>query len=486
MCKCANEWHPFTHLIIIYLYKMNQLKKPEYILSVFYFILTYVSQEFVFFGDMVQFGSRHSHYFYNNNFESFWLPNSLDSGHPPIFGIYIALCWKIFGKSLAVSHWAMFPFLVLIAFAIPRLLKNNIASSSITFISLLFFFEPTLRAQANLTSPDIVLIAFFLWALICYQEQKNLGLMLVLIPMSFISLRGMMLLFAFYFAVISHQYYLTKKISFKNFLAFTHLFIPAVFICFYWLFRHYQLTGWIGFHNDSPWASSFQTVGAEQILKNLFLMIWRFADFGRITVWLICIGFAFYQFKRKDKLNPTQIFLLLLAAYLFIVYSANTLFADGLVGHRYYLPIYLLAFLLAIQWIQMYAGKFQNLAVLSIAISFIIGSYYIYPSKIAMGWDATPAHRPYYSLRAGMIEYLEKNNIAINNVAAGFPSLDSRENLELNGDTSKFQSYHLHNTKYILWSNVFNYPDNLQDSLLSKKIIYELEKEGVFFKLLER
>jgi hypothetical protein len=85
-----------------------------------------------------------------------------------------------------------------------------------------------------------------------------------------------------------------------------------------------------------------------------------------------------------------------------------------------------------------------------------------------------------------MIEYLEKNNIAINNVAAGFPSLDSRENLELNGDTSKFQSYHLHNTKYILWSNVFNYPDNLQDSLLSKKIIYELEKEGVFFKLLER
>lgn len=465
---------------------MNANKYAGYIISALYILLTYTSQENIFFGDMVQFGSRHSHYFYLHNFESFWLPNSLDSGHPPIFGLYIAKCWKLFGKNLAVSHWAMLPFLLLIAFAIPRLVKNYVNTGSVLFISLLLFFEPTLRAQASLTSPDIVLIAFFLWALICYQEQKNFGFMLVLIPMSFISLRGMMLLFAFYLAVISHQYYLTKKISFKNFLAFTHLFIPAVAICFYWLFRHYQLTGWIGFHNDSPWASSFQTVGIEQVFKNLFLMTWRFVDFGRITVWLFCIGFALYQYKRKDKLEAKQIFLTLLVAFLFIVYSANTLFADGLVGHRYYLPIYIVALLLALQWIHRYIIKYKDLVSTSIAISFIIGSYYIYPSKIAMGWDATPAHRPYYTLRANMINYMEDNHISINNVAAGFPSLDSREYLELNGDTSRFQSYHLHNTKYILWSNVFNYPDELQDTLLSKKVIYELEKDGVFFKLMER
>ncbi len=100
----------------------------------------------------------------------------------------------------------------------------------------------------------------------------------------------MMLLFALYLAVISHLYYLTRKLSIKNFVAFSHLFLPAVAICFYWLFKHYQLTGWIGFHNDSPWASSFKTVGIEQVFKNLFLMIWRYGDFGRITVWLVCIG----------------------------------------------------------------------------------------------------------------------------------------------------------------------------------------------------
>jgi hypothetical protein len=464
---------------------MKQDKLAPYIIALLYALLTYVSQEHVFFGDMVQFGSRHSHFFYEQNFEHLWLPNSLDSGHPPIFGMYIALCWKWFGKSLLVSHWAMFPFLLLIAFAIPRLLKNYITSSAITFISLLFFFEPTLRAQASLTSPDIILIAFFLWALVFYQENNNLGLMLVLIPMSFISLRGMMLLFAFYLAVISHQYYLTKKISIKHFLAFSHLFIPAVGICFYWLFRHYQLTGWIGFHNDSPWASSFQSVGIQQIIKNLGLMIWRFADFGRITVWLLCIGFAIYQFRKKERLQPPQAFLLFLFSYLFLVYAANTLFADGLVGHRYYMPLYLVSLLLCLQWAHVYFTKYANYFSILIATSFIIGAHYIYPSKIAMGWDATPAHKPYYTLRMEAIAYLEKNNIPINNVAAGFPCLDSREYLELNGDTSRFQSYHLKNTDYLLWSNIFNYPDELQDSLSNKELVFEKEVDGVYMKIVK-
>jgi hypothetical protein len=257
-------------------------------------------------------------------------------------------------------------------------------------------------------------------------------------------------------------------------------------LCFYWLFRHYQLTGWIGFHSDSPWASSFQTVGITQIFKNLFLMIWRFIDFGRVTVFLFLLGFSIYQFRKKESIESDQLFLLLLFVFLFIVYAANTLFADGLVGHRYYLPIYLVALFLVIQWVEKYfkhrAGVYNSI----IAFSFIFGSMYVYPSKIAMGWDATPAHRPYYKLRTEAIEYLEKNKIAINNVAAGFPSLDSREYLELNGDTARFQSYHLNNTEYILWSNVFNYPDELQDSLSAKKVLFENERDGVFMKLLKR
>lgn len=140
---------------------MNQQRKASLILALFFAIITFNSQDHVFFGDMVQFGSRHAHFFFEQNFSTWWLPSHLDSGHPPIFGMYMAFCWKMFGKSLLVSHWAMYPFLLLIAFAIPRLLKNILQSGSLIFLSLLVFFEPTLRAQASLTSPDVVLIAFF-------------------------------------------------------------------------------------------------------------------------------------------------------------------------------------------------------------------------------------------------------------------------------------------------------------------------------------
>lgn len=442
-----------------------------------YALLTYTSQQHIFFGDMVQFGSRHAHYFFENNFSSLWLPNSLDSGHPPIFGMYMALCWKIFGKSLVVSHWAMFPFLVSIAVALPRLITRYLGYANLNFICLLFVFEPTLISQASLTSPDIVLVSFFLWALVFYNEEKYTWLSLILIPMSFISLRGMMVLFALFIAILIDQ----KKINKKTILTFT----PAVIICFYWLFRHYQLFGWIGFHSDSPWASSFQTVGIKQILFNFFLMIWRWIDFGRIAFWIIATVLIVVQIRNGKKLSKAQKFPMILLITLSIVFTANTIFADGLIGHRYYMPIYIIALLVTLQLIENNLSKRKTGIQVVIFIAFMVGAKYVYPNKTAMGWDATLAHRPYYSLRDDAIKFLVEKNIPLQKVGAGFPSLDTREYLELNGDSSSFQSYANKDLKYILWSNIFNYPDALQDSLSNKKVIYSKEKEGVFMKILE-
>lgn len=454
---------------------MNTTRYSSLLLILFYALLTYFSQYNVFFGDMVQFGSRHSHYFFENNFSSFWLPNSLDSGHPPIFGMYIALCWKIFGKSLVVSHWAMFPFLILIATAIPRIASNYISTSKILLISLLIYIEPTLLSQATLTSPDIVLISFFLWAIVFYKEEKFILLSLVFIPMSFISLRGMMVLFSFFISIIIHQKKIDKKII--------YVIIPAVSICFYWLFWHYQLFGWVGFHSDSPWASSFQSVGFVQIIKNIFLMIWRWADFGRIIIWLIILFYGVYQIKNKIKLSSVQKFPFILLVVLSVVFTANTAFADGLVGHRYYLPIYIVGLVFALQFVEFYSSR-KNIYYFSILFAFFLGSNFTYPNHIAMGWDATVAHRPYYELRKKTIDFLTKENIPLHTVGAGFPSLDSREYLELNGDTSAFQSYANPEIEFIIWSNIFNYPDELQDSLVLKKSIFSKEKNGVFMKVI--
>ena len=447
-----------------------------YVLALLYVLLTFFCRSNIFFGDMVQFASRHPHFFLANQFQTIYLPNYLDSGHPPLFGIYIAFAWFLFGKSLLVSHFAMLPFLLLIAYQVPQLLSRWLSGYNLLFSSLLVLLEPTLLAQATLVSPDIVLMAIFITSINLFLNKKYKTLALILIPLGLISLRGMMVLFASFCAIILNNTFTQKKFNHHYFFKIALVFLPSVIIATVWLWLHYQHTGWIGFHSDSPWASSFQQVSFAQMLKNALLFIWRLVDFGRITVWLLALFLLFkLKFAKQSNLK------LSISIVVFIlVFAANTLFADGLVGHRYFLPIYFLTLVFVLKNIAFAFPKNNKFAFAMLFLSFLIGATFVYPSKIAMGWDATPAHLPYYSLRKDAIAYLNNNNIPLQAVASGFPNLDSREILELNGDSSHFNSYSDTSLKYILYSNVFNYPDSLIDKIENTKAIYYQKKGFVF------
>jgi len=447
-----------------------------YVLALLYVLLTFFCRSNIFFGDMVQFASRHPHFFLANQFQTIYLPNYLDSGHPPLFGIYIAFAWFLFGKSLLVSHFAMLPFLLLIAYQVPQLLSRWLSGYNLLFSSLLVLLEPTLLAQATLVSPDIVLMAIFITSINLFLNKKYKTLALILIPLGLISLRGMMVLFASFCAIILNNTFAQRKFNHHYFFTIALVFLPSVIIATVWLWLHYQHTGWIGFHSDSPWASSFQQVSFAQMLKNALLFIWRLVDFGRITVWLLALFLLFkLKFAKQSNLK------LSISIVVFIlVFAANTLFADGLVGHRYFLPIYFLTLVFVLKNIAFAFPKNNKFAFAMLFLSFLIGATFVYPSKIAMGWDATPAHLPYYSLRKDAIAYLNNNNIPLQAVASGFPNLDSREILELNGDSSHFNSYSDTSLKYILYSNVFNYPDSLIDKIENTKAIYYQKKGFVF------
>src|SRR5262245_17704487 len=93
------------------------------------------------------------------------LPEDLDSGHPPTFGLYLALAWKLFGRSLAVSHFAMLPFLLGIALQAYQLVSRFAPRAMAVWGTLFVLAEPTLATQSILMSPDIVLIFLYLLAL---------------------------------------------------------------------------------------------------------------------------------------------------------------------------------------------------------------------------------------------------------------------------------------------------------------------------------
>ena len=146
-----------------------------------------------FFWDTVQLGSIHAQFYFDNNFSFFFLPENIDSGHPPTFGIYIALIWKIFGKSLVTSHFAMLPFLMGIIFYAEKLGKYFFQDSIFTFaFILLLIVDPCLAGQAILVTPDIAIAFFFLMSLDGAFNQKRKILAIGVAGLCLISMRGIM------------------------------------------------------------------------------------------------------------------------------------------------------------------------------------------------------------------------------------------------------------------------------------------------------
>jgi hypothetical protein len=100
-----------------------------------FLILLSATVSYPFFWDTIQLASKQAHFFYETGFHSIILPNEIDSGHIPSLGIYLALLWKIMGKSLIVSHLAMLPFVMGIVFQ-SILLVRRLFSSDWYFYAL--------------------------------------------------------------------------------------------------------------------------------------------------------------------------------------------------------------------------------------------------------------------------------------------------------------------------------------------------------------
>jgi hypothetical protein len=201
------------------------LKRPYSICYPFFALIiavTWSVRHNFFFWDTMQLASQHAHFFYeNDNFSTFLLPDDMDSGHPPTFGFYLALMWKLFGKSLIVSHLAMLPFLLGSIWQAWELGEKTVGEGWTLWFLLLLVVCPVVAGQAVLVSPDTVLLFFFLMALnaifdngndvgndvretskvsLTFEMFKhfNYELSIAILGLSAISLRGMMVVFALF------------------------------------------------------------------------------------------------------------------------------------------------------------------------------------------------------------------------------------------------------------------------------------------------
>lgn len=445
-----------------------------------------------FFWDTVQLASKHASYYYSSHFSSLLLPNDMDSGHIPTFGIYIALSWEIFERSLVVSHLAMLPFALGIVWQAYKLCSKFIPEQFIGLALILIIADPSLLSQMTLVSPDVCLVFFFFWGMNAVLENNKLALAFAILFLFLTSMRGMMV------SVCLLGLDLTLNINWKtaaknitNFLLQRSLiYWPAVAVFAAFSSYHYYQTGWIGYHKDSPWAESFERVDDfRSLLFNVGLYGWRLLDYGRFGCWILFFILLALYGKQMAKSQKIKL-LLFFTVGIMILLPMNMIWAKNLMGFRYLIPIYLTFSLLvsSILFSDFLETKWKIAAFFFWVLCLIGGNFIVYPDKIAKGWDSTLAHLPYYELRHQAVAYIDKEKIEYNQVQSFFPNLATMNLIDLNKDERRFTFYN-GNGKYVFYSNIFNVSDQEYDEIhnpATYKCIKHFESQQVFIDIFEK
>jgi hypothetical protein len=419
-----------------------------------------------FFWDTVQLGSIHATFFYDHGFLQL-LPDDFDSGHIPAFGVYIALVWECFGRNLVSSHLAMLPFTIGIVYQLHRACRIFVPSRYAGTAALLLVIDPTLLAQMTLVSPDVPLVFFFLMGFNAIFSGRRGLLALAAVLLVLTSMRGMMVtsclfILDFYLAFQRNERP-ALGVAGKKMVAY----LPAAVTVLAYGVWHYAGKGWVGFHENSPWAKSFESVGFGGLLYNIGTLGWRMLDFGRVGIWLV---FLILLVKHKKQVFDGQrrtlgLFFLLLV----VILPANMLWAKGLMGHRYLLPLYLMFSLLcaSVLFAEPVAKRAKVILGFTWAIVLLTGNLWIYPHGISQGWDASLAHRPYFDLRRQANQYFKDHGIDYRDVKSFFPNTASFDLIDLDGNDKSFDT-NKKDYKYVMYSNVYNQDDAVPDDIIKE------------------
>ncbi|MBD0825055.1 hypothetical protein [Aestuariibaculum marinum] len=471
------------NFIINYLSK----NKIEICLLVFSIGLTVFSLNFPFYWDNIVQISVPANWYYDTNFSNFYIPDMLATGHPTFVPLYFAIIWKIFSKSLFISHLAMYPFILGLLWQINNLTKMLTNKNNLRILILLFVIaDTTLLSQLSLITFDIMLMFFFFLCINAILKGKNILLAFAYLGLVMVSLRGTICgggILLFY--ILYNYSYNKKNLKIKNLISF----IPGILSIIIFLFSFYLEKGWV-IHNtvSNAWKESAEFASPYEILRNSGLFIWRLIDFGRVTIFLVFTFFIFKLIKKRQFENENLKTLFLIITCQCIVFFPIIVIYRNPFGHRYLMPIITTTIILVVIWIDLFKNGKKLVYTLSF-LSLIFGHFLLYPEKIAQGWDATTLHWNYYSTRKKMINYIKENNLKVETIGSFFPNSSSFKYTDLDSDEIRFKNVNLEKDSLIVYSNTFNVEDEFIDTLFDKSkwtIVKDFTSNNIYIRLYKK
>src|SRR3989344_2492238 len=197
---------------------------------IFLILLTIFSLNIPFFWDSTFFSTTAVH-FYHNGMNGFIGPVKYDTGGFPLYSTYLTMAWKFFGKTLTVSHLAMFPFLFGALYEFFKLAKRYLNERTILFALILLIIHPVFITQSILMGYDIIM-----------NKKINLKLL--------------------------RNYFL------------------SIIVLILWTIYHKQQTGWYLFSPIRE-GNHEQFSGIGMMLRQFMYVVWKNIDLGGIVLWII-------------------------------------------------------------------------------------------------------------------------------------------------------------------------------------------------------
>lgn len=452
-----------------------------------YLFLYFLTAHNALFWDTMQFAGDHPNWYYDHHFRYLLLPDYCDSGHPPAFGMYLALAWELAGRSLWVSHTAMLPFVLLIVVQAVRtgeLLFPQQKRYSF-FTTLILLSESVLLTQCTLVSPDVWLMAFFLLALNAIVDRKYGQLLLAVAVMGILSTRAMMCAFVLYLFSLSYNRaaagqsigeklrYLLKQVL---------PFLPGALLALAYFTYHYYAKGWVGYPKHSTWAGGFEIVPLRRMGINVIVLGWRLIDLGKIATAFVFVIFLLrwlsgkIVFPADRKLLVRSFFVLFLG--LFFLTALPLVLYQGLLTHRYFLPLTTCIALMAMLLIMQSQFKYKSGLILFMVLVQLSGHFWTYPQKMSQGWEGTLGHLYFYDMRKEFRAYMQQEGITKDQVASSSTLMQPDKKIDLGTDTVAFKDFEKDTTAYVWYCNVSNAMNDRVAYYFRNLEIVKREKRG--------
>ncbi len=445
-------------------------------------------QDVPFFWDAIS-KARRATWFYEHNFSQLILPTEINSGHPPLWPLMLAFFWKLFGRTLFVSHILLLIVNMGVLYQLLLLIESWVPKKYIIATTFLVFLEPTFLAQTTSMNNDMLLLFFTLLAINSIERKRYFFLGLATLGMLFTNLRGMasfgaISLISF---VLWWQQGKDRKMLMRIFVTYSLAFL----IFFAFIIYHFQELGWAVFTPSKNWSSQREIASLKSIFKNIAIIVFNFSIYGRIVLFLLLsILMGIIYFDKQKQLNELNRKIIGYFLGFTLLCSAMFIPFTNPIGARYFMLPYILSVILFSRLLIEYFPKLLKLGFYIIAAVFITGHFWIFPITLSQPWDASLAYLNSFPVQRKMEKYIQQNKIPQNEIGTRI-SLNLEPLKYLDSSRVKnppFASFSFEENTYILLSNIENQTKDAQVAELHRtwNLVKEFNQMGVFMQLFKK